>query len=55
MDELCIRTPAWDICIMKIAPLKGDMCIIWTFRICIPVKKKEKKSICIENGKSRLA
>ena len=50
MDKLCIRTPAWDICIMKIASLKGDMCIIWTFRICILVK-----SICIENEKFRLA
>ena len=50
MDKLCICTPAWDICIMKITSLKGDMCIIWTFRICILVK-----SICIGNGKSRLA
>ena len=40
MDKLCICTPAWDICIMKIASLKGDMCIIRTFRICILVKKK---------------
>ena len=50
MDKLCICTPAWDICIMKIASLKRDMCIIWTFRICIIVK-----SIRIENEKSRLA
>ena len=38
MDKLCICIPAWDIC------------IIWTFHICILVK-----SICIRNGKSRLA
>ena len=44
MDKICNRIPAWDICIMKIASLKRDMCIIWTFRICINVK-----SICIEN------
>ena len=50
MDKLCIYTLAWDFCIMKFASLKGDMCIIWAFRICILVK-----SICIENGKSRLA
>ena len=50
MDKLCICTPTWDICIMKIASLKGDMGIIWTFRICILVK-----SICIRNKKSRLA
>ena len=50
MDKLCIRTPTWDIWIMKIASLKRDMCFIWTFRICIIVK-----SICIENEKSRLA
>ena len=47
MDKLCIRTPTWDIYIMKIASLKGDMCIIWTFRICILVK-----SICIGNKKN---
>ena len=47
MDKLCICTPAWDICIMKIAPLKGNMCIIWTFRICILVK-----GICIGNKKN---
>ena len=39
MNKLCICTSAWDIYIMKIASLKGDMCIIWTFRICIFVKK----------------
>ena len=50
MDKRCICTITWDVCIMKIAPLKGDMCIIWTFRICILVK-----SICIEKEKSRLA
>ena len=50
MDKLCFPTPAWDICIMKITSLKGDMCIIWTFCIYILVK-----SICIENEKSRLA
>ena len=50
MDKLCIRTPTWDIWIMKIASLKKDMCFIWTFRICIIVK-----STCIENEKSRLA
>ena len=44
MDKFCICTPAWDIYIMKIASLKGDMCIIWTFCICILVK-----SIWIEN------
>ena len=36
----------WDIRIMKIASLKGDMCIIRTFHIYILVK-----SICIENKK----
>ena len=51
MDKLCICTLAWDICIMKFTSLKGDMCIIWTFHICIIVK-----SICIRNKKkSRLA
>ena len=50
MDKLCICTLAWDICIMKIASLKGDMCIIWIFCICILVK-----IICIENEKFRLA
>ena len=44
MDKLCICTPAWDICIMKIASLKGDMCIIWTFRICILVKRDRKST-----------
>ena len=37
--KLCICTPAWDICIMKVASLKRDMSIIWTFRICILVRK----------------
>ena len=39
IDKLFICTLAWDICIMKITSLKGDMCIIWTFRICILVKR----------------
>ena len=38
-----------DICITKIASMKGDMCIIWTFRIYIFVK-----SICIRKENSRL-
>ena len=50
MDKLCIYTFVWDICIMKFTSLKGDMCIIWTFHICILVK-----NISIENEKSRLA
>ena len=44
MDKPRTCTLAWDICIMKIASLKRDMCIIWTFRVCIIMK-----SICIEN------
>ena len=38
MNKLCICTPAWDIC------------IIWTFHICILIK-----SVCNKNEKSRLA
>ena len=39
MDKLCICTLTWDICIMEITFSKGDVCIIWTFCICILVKK----------------